>query len=281
MSRTVQSRRARRIMAFALATTAFAASSGMLLPACGDGETTGGKRIVLKTRMVLAGDEVRGFTSGLGWQVALKKVLLGSGGLYYFDGVPPLARVEQPSFTRFARSFFEVRPAWAHPGHYQPGNALGQMTEPYTEDLMDGPVDLPDGEGVTGTYRSGRFSFAETAGGPGVDALEGHAAIVVGRAEKDGEEPREFIATADHAEIAKSQAKAEINGCVFEETDVENDGTVTVTVHPSEWFALVDFGAIEPGTEEAPSSVEADERASVAFSQGLAELSAYTFTYSR
>jgi hypothetical protein len=270
----------RPLRAAALGTGLILAGSSVFLPACGDEETSG-KRITLQTRVVLSEDDAAGFTTGLGWTVTPRRIVLGSGPLYYFDGVPPLARRDpSPSFTRIVRRFFTIGSAHAHPGHYQSGNALGQMLEPYTEDLLDGPVDLPGGTGVTGTYRSARFSFAESPSGPDVDVLDGHAAVVTGLAEKDGEEPREFVAVADYAEIARSQANAEINGCVFDETEVGGEGTVTVTVSPHVWFQLVDFAEIAPGTEAAPTGFEVGSRPRVAFSQGLAQLSAYTFAFS-
>jgi hypothetical protein len=257
---------------------ALIAASALL--GCGT-EGTGGKRVTLKTRVVLADDAAGAFVTERGWSVTPRRILVGSGPLYYFDGVPPFARrAEPPSLRRLVRGFFSIKEAHAHPGHYQPGNALGQMLEPYTEDLLQGVVDLPAGSGTTGTYRSGRFSFAEVAEGPEVEELEGHSALVLGRAEKDGEEPREFLAVADFADIAKSQTNAEVSGCTFEETAVEGDGTVTVTVHPHVWFDLVDFADVEPGTESEPTTFESGSRPRASFAQGLAQLSAYTFSFS-
>jgi hypothetical protein len=256
-----------------------ACSFSALLAGCGTGDT-GGKRIVLETRVVVAGDDAGTFLTGRGWTVTPSRILLGSGPLYYFDGAPPFARrVEPPLLERVVRRFFTIKEAHAHPGHYQPGDALGQMLQPYTEDLLGGAVDLPSGSGVTGTYRSGRFSFAEVPAGPGAGELGGHAAIVRGRAEKDGEEPREFVAVADFADIARSQTNAEVSGCVFEEADVGGDGTVTVTVRPHVWFDLVDFSEVDPGSEAEPATFEAGSRPRVAFAQGLAQLSAYSFAF--
>jgi hypothetical protein len=56
---------------------------------------------------------------------------------------------------------------------------------------------------------------------------------------------------------------------------------VTVRVDPSVWFFLVDFSELDPGTEDEPSELEPDSQPRIAFAEGLAQLSAYEFSYSK
>jgi hypothetical protein len=252
----------------------------VLLEACGadSSDSTGGRRVVLHTR-VEAAEDASEFVTAAGWSVKLDRALLSTGALYYFDGAPPLAFRKKESTGELAQRWLGLGVAHAHPGHYQAGNALGQMLESSSVDLLDGPVSLADGDGVTGTYRSARFSFVAPPTGPHADALDGHAALVEGVAEKDGEEPRVFRAIADLADIEQSAAEGHVDGCVLDEVTVEGDGTVTVVVTPRVWFNLVDFSVLEPGSTDVPTEFPAGSQPKVAFSQGLAQLSAYHFSY--
>jgi hypothetical protein len=253
------------------------------LGGCGDDQTTG-ERVVLHTRVVLAegGHE---FTTARGYRVVLSRALLATGPLYYFEGSPPvLARARSPergtAVSSRASRWLGLGAAWAHPGHYRPGDALGQMLEPSSVDLLAGPATLPDGEGVTGTYRSGRFAFASPPAGPLAGELGGHAAVVIGAASRDGETTRHFAATADVTDIARSVANAEVSGCEFAVAEVESEGTVTLTITPRAWFDAVDFAEVPEGSADRPSAFEPGSQPAVAFAQGLAQIAAYRFSYS-
>jgi len=82
------------------------------------------------------------------------------------------------------------------------------------------------------------------------------------------------------ADIENSAAQGHVEGCEFHEVNVGADGLVTVLVNPSVWFNLVDFTLVEPGSEAAPTEFAAGTQPQIAFAQGLAQLSAYKFTYS-
>jgi hypothetical protein len=252
----------------------------LAIEACGsDSGTTSGHRIALETRIELMGDATS-FRTAAGWDVTLTKAMLSTGPLYYFDGAPPLVQLRARSLRQFALGAFGVATAHAHPGHYQQGNALGQMLESWSVDLLAGPTDLPVGDGVTGTYRSARFSFIEPPVGPMASELADHAAIVEGRAERAGEDARRFVATATLAEIEHSAAEGHVDGCEFTELDIDRYGRVTVTVNPKVWLDLVDFSELQPAVGDAPSEFPADSQPRIAFAQGLAQLSAYKFSYS-
>jgi hypothetical protein len=262
-----------------LGLSAAALALGVGAQACGS-EETGGQRVVLGTRIALDPAASAGFQTAAGWSVTLSKAVVATGPLYYFDGAPPLVRVAPQRSWQFALRVLGVGTAHAHPGHYEAGNALGQMLQAWSLDLLAGPTELPAGEGVSGVYRSARFSFQTPAEGPMAGALEGHLAIVEGRAEKSGEEPRVFRAVADFLDVQRSASLARVEGCEFSELDIEADGVVTVLVRPEVWFELVDFAELEPGSVQERSEFAADSQPKIAFAQGLAQLSAYKFSYS-
>lgn len=251
---------------------------GLLLAACsGDAQdSTGGKRVVLATRVEPNAKLAEEFTTGRQWSVKLTSARLAIGGLYYFDGKPAFARNERRTPLQRLQNFF-VGTAYAHPQHYVAGNALGEMTEPSSVDLFRG-ADLADGNGVTGTYRSGRLVLPEKIVGPAADGLAGHVATASGVATKDGQTVY-FDVSADLVDIQESSPLAEVDGCVFDAVDVTGDGTVTLTVTPAVWFNLVDFAAVEGGTEEAPTEIVRGDLAHKAFALGVVQLSAYHFEY--
>lgn len=253
------------------------------LEACNGNDTTGGKRVILHTRLELKAAELTSFENGLGWRVTLERAWMATGAFGYFDGVPPLTALgtTPAAPAHLVERFLGVSVALAHPGHYQAGNALGEMLEPSSVELLGGPSVLADGDGVTGTYRSARFTFGSPPTGAYTAALDGHAAVVEGRAELAGEETRYFRAFADLEELAKIQPEGHIDGCEFDTVNVEDDGTVTVRVDPSVWFDLVDFSVLDPGSSDAPSEFASDSQPRLAFAQGLAQLSAYEFSYSK
>lgn len=168
--------------------------------------------------------------------------------------------------------------AWAHPGHYVPGNARGQVLKAWSVDLFAGAADLPDGDGITGYFRSGRFSFATPNAGPAASVLGSNVAVVQGLAEKEGTAIH-FLASTDLSTLTSRAPEGHIEGCVFDETDVQSDGTVRVTVKPSVWFNLVDFAGLALGSQDAPTSLPPGENAHIGFLTGLAQLSAYHFHY--
>ena len=243
-------------------------------------DSTTGKRITLHTQ--ISSDPViqSTFTTGFGWDVTLSKAKVSTSAFYYFDGPPPTAlfKVRKPSFGQRLAGFFEGT-AWAHPGHYQAGTALGQtiFADPVVFDLFStDSVKLIDGEGVTGIYRSARFVLPQQA--PADDVLDGHLAAVEGQALKHGladAKPIFFRLIADDDDISMNVNEGAVDGCVLDETTVVGDGTITVQVKPTIWLNLVDFSKIEPGSADSPT-----EARDAGFSQGVTQLSAYHFSYS-
>jgi hypothetical protein len=251
-------------------------AAGLALAGCGEGTT--GRAEVLHTRLTteLAAD--RTLTTSMGWTVTLKKAAIAAGPFYYFDGEPAFTQRRTGPGERLLAWLAPVGTAQAHPGHYVSGRAKGQMLKPFAVDLLAGPAVLPDGDGVTGLVQSGTFSFAPPSAGPAVGLLEGQVALTEGTATRDGKVVN-FRLAGDLGDVARTARDAQITGCPFSASEIASDGTVTVTVKPRVWFNLVDFGALAPGTAEAPTAPEATSVAQIAFALGLAQLSAYQFAF--
>jgi hypothetical protein len=251
------------------------------LQACSSGsESTTGKRVVLHTRVQMNEVARSEFTTAVGWNVMLTKAAVSAGPFYYFDGAPPLVLRDRHNSWQYAARVLGLGTAHAHPGHYQAGNAMGEMREASSLDLFGGAAEFPDGEGVTGTYRSARFTFSEPSG-PAKKQLDGHVAVAEGVARKEGEPVRYFRAFADLSTIEYSVASGQVEGCELTEVDVEGDGTITVNINPKIWFDLVDFTDAEEGSETEPADLPEGSQPQIAFVLGVTQLSAYKFSYSR
>ena len=256
------------------------------LAACGTTDNTAGKRVALQTVALADPAELStSFTTAVGWNVHLDEAAVALGSLYYFDGEPAFVQAapSKRSLGERLASLF-IGTAYAHPGHYVAGNALGQMLEPGSVDLFAAQTTLGTGDGVTGTYRSARFAFAESASGSAAKQLSGHIAVASGTAVKaiaPDSDPIHFSVFADYADVAKSVSKGEVDGCVFETADVRDDGTVTLTFEPKVWFDLVDFSKVDPGSADAPTPIPHGDIAQIGFALGLVQLTAYHFAYSK
>lgn len=244
------------------------------LLACGEGGTTGGRPVALQTELRVSPEVMGPFTSETGWTVELTQAAVSIGALYYFDGPP--AYVRAPSRSRAIAHWLGLSTAHAHPGHYLAGMALGQMTTAAHADLLAGTTPLPTGEGITGDYRSARFTFAA----PGADdaLLRGHVAVARGVARK-GAQTVHFSLHASFADVTKNVTDGAVEGCVFEAVEVTDDGRVTVTISPEVWFNLVDFAELTPGTAQAPAEAADGSTAQIAFSLGVVQLGAYRFSF--
>lgn len=257
------------------------------LAACADGAATGdpasAERVVLRTAITADAAARTQFTTNFGWRVTLDRAAVAVGAVYFFNGPPAFTmRDRAPSpWQRFGELFEGT--AHAHPGHYQPGDALGQMLAPSSFDLMSGATTaLADGEGVTGTYRSARFVFASTTSGPAAAILGTRVAYARGVAEKaDATTPApiHFEVSADFADVAARASSGQVDGCTFAEADVAADGTVTIVVSPNVWFNVVDFTDVAPGTAAAPTPIALTTKAGAGFVSGLTQLDAYRFNY--
>jgi hypothetical protein len=250
-------------------------SSALVAVSCGS-DSTSGHPVRLHTALV-ADPEIDGpFATETGWMVQLDQAAVSLGALYYFDGEPAFVERARRSLLAQFAALFRTPIAHAHPGHYIAGAALGQMVVPAASVLSSEPVELSEGNGLTGLYRSARLVLA--ADESDAEPLAGGVAVLQGRASKDGVTVH-FKLSASYADVARSVSKGEVNGCVFDESEVERDGTVTVTVTPHIWLDLVDFADVAPGSAEQPTEIAHGELAQIAFALGVAQLSAYHFSF--
>jgi hypothetical protein len=249
---------------------------GAAAGACGDGTT--GRRVVLQTEVATDLPADHTFATNL-WTVTLTRGEIATGAFYYFEGPPPVIENMAAGERRRTRGWLQTALDWlspvgtahAHPGHYAAGRAMGQMLDSGALDLLAaGPTALPDGEGITGLYRSGTFSFGDPA--------DGTIALVEGVAVKDAETVH-FRVAAERADLTVNAKDARVVGSTFAETQVTGDGRVTATVHPAAWFTLVNFTGLPAGTPEAPTELAVGTTPRIAFALGLAQIAAYSFAF--
>ena len=252
------------------------AALSSLAPACDGEDSTTGKRVTHATVITAGPEAAGGFTNAFGWSVTLSRAYLSVGALYYFDGAPVTARLIRPWPDRLARLL--IPEAHAHPGHYQPGNALGEMTAKTSVDLVAGPAALGPSPGVSGVYRSARIDLASPSAGPFAGELGQFVVVVEGVAEQAGEE-RPFRAEAAAADVVDTDGEPAVAGCVFEEADVQEDGTVTVTIKPSVWLDQIDFAELPASADGQPVLLEPGSVPHRAFTRGLKKGTGYAFSY--
>lgn len=274
--------------------------AGALVAGCSssndESSGTTGRAITLKTRLDIQDDLSQPRTNSLGWTITLSKAYLSVGALYYYSGDPVLSQHRPaPGPGRSAVAWIGdlfVKTAWAHPGHYIEGAAMGQMLEPTTVDLLGGPIQLADGDGVTGMANSAKFTWQAPASGALAAALEGHVVLAQGVASKDGLSIP-FIAKANDTEVIDGDKQVEVAGCAFGATpgdvgvDMDANGTVTLTLVPSVWFDQVDFAYVAPGAVGAPApdvhgvTDIAGTLTSQGFIRGVKKGTAYEFSYAK
>jgi len=171
---------ARRVRRGRLAPFALVATLG-LTAHCGD-DTTGRAPVAFA---VNAQGIRPTATTALGWSVRIETARVRLGALRWFEG-DPVAQL------RPWERLLGVRLAYAHPGHYVPGEALADITTPVVIDLVrDTPVSLGMARGVSGTARSARIELRTAPDDP---TLPGASLALTGTATRDGQTVR-FSAT--------------------------------------------------------------------------------------
>lgn len=275
----------RKLTAVAASTVAIFALSlfgGVVASGCGSDDATTGVRVTLGTQVSAADDPSEPFENGVGWTITLQRAWLSVGDLYYFDGAPITASLSPqhhaPAPARTPLDWLGIREAHAHPGHYQEGNALGQMLSPQTVDLMAPMSELPAAEGVSGTFRSARFTFADPPGGKLAAKLDGHVMVVEGTATKD-ELTRVFRGSLDSGDVLDAEQLPAVEGCIFDEADVQADGIVLLEVDLHLVFDQVSFEDVAESTGGEPIDLPRDGKAFNALSRGAKKGAAFHFSY--
>ncbi len=270
-----------RHAALLLIATSLVGAGGLVTSACSDDSetnTTPGFRVVLKTRAELAGGAT--FTNAFDWQFTLTKVAISTGALYYFDGEPiesTAALAPKPDGFQ-PWQLLSPRVAHAHPGHYVPGEAKGEMLTPASFDLIPGAVGLADGEGTSGVFRSAKVNWQSPAEGALAAELGDHVILLEGSATK-GALSKVFRFVATRADALDAADEPALEGCAFDEADVQGDGTVVLRVDPSVWLDQAELDELPDSPDGEPVSPSADDPAARAFVRGIKKSSALTFHF--
>ncbi len=283
-------------------------AAATLQSGCGDEVTsTTGKRVTLHTRVDLAEIARAPFSNGFDWQIQLKQVELSVGELRYFEGaaigVLPgdgsrryASAVPAPPQTRRALrgdlfpsgNWLQLPEAQAHPGHYVAGAELGERLTPSSVDLLNTPDELADAAGVTGTYRSGWFSFGAPPTGPAASALNGAVAHLVATVTQ-GSVSFDIEVSASEADVLDTNGVPTIEGCPFDdsagsgEAVISGDGTIVLTVDPSHWVDQLDLSRVTPPTDGSVVEITNEDATLAplhnAFARGLRQAVAYRFSF--
>lgn len=266
-----------RVASLHLVTLTLALAAG----ACSSSSESGtsGKRVVLDVKITGGPEMKQSFTNSQGWSISLSKVEISTGALYFFEGATIFSWAPPPKTPRDrVWEAVGVRSAWAHPGHYVPGEARGQMLTPSAVDLKAGDAVLGAGDGVSGLTRSATFTFQSPPQGPAAASLAGHVAVVEGTATK-GAETRVFRAEIDAADVTNTKNATQVEGCPFTEVDMQRDGTVTLALKMPLWFDQVEFDSIPKSADGKPVLIPAAAIARNELVRGMKAGEAYTFTY--
>lgn len=199
-------------------------------------------------------------TTESGWTVELSTAELSVASLYFFEGEPLFARVDRrPMHERLLG--LVIGTAHAHPGHYVEGEALADLLEPVTLDLLAPDQRLGQANGVSGAYNSVRVVLKPAA------TLENHTARMAGTATKDG------VTVRFTAHLDLDQA---IEGVAFGADLEASGGEVHLAVDPAEWVRRIDFGTLD-----ATQVVELQDGTQPynAFTRGVENTAAFHFSW--
>lgn len=258
----------------ALAPSLFGAS----LSACLDGGSGGttGQRISLRARAELASPLA--FETAIGVAATLERVLVSIGSLTYFAGAPLELAAQAPSLRRRLQELVLPRSAHAHPGHYVPGEARGELLEPSSVDLAAGPVQLGVGEGTTGLVRSARIVFGDPPVGELASEL-GSAVIAVVATISQGERSLRLRLEVPASALVGDDAVPEIDGCHFDETTLDGDGTVVLAIDPRVWLEQVELDDTLVADGDEPLLAPPESLAARAFVRAVQKTAGYRFSF--
>lgn len=246
-----------------------ASVAAVMLLGFGCVEDEGEQRVELETWLVGVGGDASFINEPPSdvepWTVTLTEAVAALGPVYLFEGEPLLGRFD-------LRQLLLPR-AYAHPGHYQEGEALGELREQVVIDLLDPePTRLGMMSAVTGECHSAQIGVGSAESGlAGAEQLEGHALLVRGEAAR-GDELIPFEASID-LEIF-------VEGLDFEHEIDDSPGHLAVEVDLRRWLRRVDFSTTTPGDgEEGLAIFEEGTQAHNALSRGVDNTLAYGFAW--
>lgn len=206
-----------------------------------------------------------------GWTVRPESLQVSVAPVRFFEGRVLLSeRQRKPRFDAWA--LLGVSTAWAHPGHYVPGDALGELLkEAVVVDLMAAePTVLGEANAVTGSYGSLELTLPKTTTED--ERLTGESVRLVG------------TATGPQGQVLRFDARVALEkplaGIRFEkELTAEEPGRVRIAVDLSKWLGRIDFGSLPTADEGVTVRFPADSQAQNALVRGVEDTSAYVVTW--
>ena len=218
--------------------------SCLVLAACG-----GTERSAITFPVTVKGNTANLVTDS-GWTVTLSKATAHVEALRFFEGKVLLSRRSPPWWDGLL-----ISTAYAHPGHYIPGEALGELIAPLDVDLLAAtPASWGTAAGVTADYGSAKVTF----GGTGVE--------LTGTATRDGQSVA-FSGTFLPA--------IEIEGIKYEATMTTTPGAVEMAIDLSVLLSRIDFSLV--GSSASP--LDPTSPAFNGFARGVEDTSAYVITH--
>lgn len=228
---------------------------------------TGGARTSIQA-------SVRGATptgpTSLGWSITYEQALVSVDTLRWNVGEPVFeARLRQ----RFLHSI-SIGTAFAHPGHYTPGEALADVSVARVIDLLGPTVQLTAITAVTGTSNSAAIMMgpADSARASGTRLSVGSSVRAQGVAAKDGAMVRFRLEISDAIDIEGAPAHGEIRA----------DGSTAyeLAVDLGLWLDRADFSTLATVTPAMDGVIDApaDGQVRNAFVRGVNNGAAYRLT---
>lgn len=181
-----------------------------------------------------------------GWSVALTTATAHLESVRFFEGKVLVTRR-----APWWRSLL-VSEAWAHPGHYQPGEALAELLAPLELDLLaTGPVRWGDASALTGSYGSMQLGF-----GAGGLQLEGVATR--------GAETVDFS--------AQYTPESALDGVAFDYELTTAPGTMQLHLDLQALLSRIDFAQVD-------GSITVDSVAFNGLVRGMGDINAYLVSW--
>jgi len=184
-----------------------------------------------------------------GWAVTLTKATAKVAPVRFFTG-----KVLLSSRWEFDPYLLIGGTAWAHPGHYLQGDALGELLTPKDLDLLAAtPTELGLAEAVTGDYGSMQLTL---------DTVQ-----LAGTATKDS--------VTVKFDTGAFTPPAPIEGVRFEKILEDEKGTARLTALTSVWLSRIDFSTAGTPNADGVSVFSSDSVAFNGFVRGVLDTSAY------
>lgn len=194
-----------------------------------------------------------GAPNDFGWTVALTQATVQVSSVRFFAGKVLLSR-------RFDPWSLVVGTAWAHPGHYIPGEALGELLKPVNVDLLaTTPQMLGEANATTGDYGSLELTMAA----PGIH--------LAGTATKGGVTVR-----FDSSAFVPARA---IEGIKFDRVLGSETGKVRIALDLADLLARCDFAAAGTVGADGVTVFALDQEAFNGFARGVQDTGAYIVTW--